>query len=327
MIKKLIFFTIMGLLLALIMGSDPRAVAIHIMRLMPRPVAVKLIQGLKTVHSIGPAEIDHRFGRFRAASEQMNIKENLANESLAVDVKKVGAGYWGSNPRGDFGTLLGYSVAMGGDVDGNMGDEFVAGGYEYSDFYIERGMVSLVSNGGRDVRIYGPRQHYAWFGHSVANNGDFDGDGLADILVGARFAYQHAGAAYLIPGKSLASVGDSVDVENLDGVIEFTVDESEAELGFEVYFGGDWDGDGKSELVMRAHIDGRQGGGVFVVFSSLVRSNAIDLSEDDASIAIAIDQEYADIGRTIVTVDDMDGDGAEELVLGSQAASSYFGQE
>ena len=327
MIKKLIFFTIMGLLLALIMGSDPRAVAIHIMRLMPRPVAVKLIQGLKTVHSIGPAEIDHRFGRFRAASEQMNIKENLANESLAVDVKKVGAGYWGSNPRGDFGTLLGYSVAMGGDVDGNKGDEFIAGGYEYSDFYIERGMVSLVSNGGRDVRIYGPRQHYAWFGHSVANNGDFDGDGLADILVGARFAYHRAGAAYLIPGESLASVGDSVDVEDLDGVIEFTMDESEAELGFEVYFGGDWDGDGKSELVMRAHIDGRQGGGVFVVFSSLVRSNAIDLSEDDASIAIAIDQEYADIGRTIVTVDDMDGDGAEELVLGSQAASSYFGQD
>ena len=78
---------------------------------------------------------------------------------------------------------------------------------------------------------------------------------------------------------------------------------------------------------MRAHIDGRQGGGVFVVFSSLVRSNAIDLSEDDASIVIAIDQEYADIGRTIVTVDDMDGDGAEELMLGSQAASSYFGQE
>ena len=93
-------------------------------------------------------------------------------------------------------------------------------------------MVSLVSNSGRDVRIYGPRQHYAWFGHSVANNGDFDGDGLADILVGARFAYHHAGAAYLIPGKSLASVGDSVDVEDLDGVIEFTVDESEAELGF-----------------------------------------------------------------------------------------------
>lgn len=154
MIKKLIFFTIMGLLLALIIGSDPRAVAIHIMRLMPRPVAVKFIQGLKTVHSIGPAEIDHRFGRFRAASEQMKIKDDLANESSAVDVEKVATGYWGSNPRGDFGTLLGYSVAMGGDVDGNMGDEFVAGGYEYSDSYIERGMVSLVSNSGRDVRIY-----------------------------------------------------------------------------------------------------------------------------------------------------------------------------
>ena len=93
MIKKLIFLTIMGLLLALIIGSDPRAVAIHIMRLMPRPVAVKFIQGLKTVHSIGPEEIDHRFGRFRAALEQMKIKENLVNESLAVDVEKVGTGY------------------------------------------------------------------------------------------------------------------------------------------------------------------------------------------------------------------------------------------
>ncbi len=43
------------------------------------------------------------------------------------------------------------------------------------------------------LKILGPRQHRAWFGHPVANNGDFDGDGIADVLFGARFANNRAG--------------------------------------------------------------------------------------------------------------------------------------
>ena len=68
---------------------------------------------------------------------------------------------------------------------------------------------------------------------------------------------------------------------------EFGGAEVEAELGFEVYFGGDWDGDGRSEVVLRAHIDGVQSGGVYVVFSSRVKTRRVDLDAGQASVRVA----------------------------------------
>ena len=60
-----------------------------------------------------------------------------------------------------------------------------------------KSVVWCCCSGQEPIEINGPPQHRAWFGHSVANNGDFDGDGRADVLVGARFANRRAGGAYL----------------------------------------------------------------------------------------------------------------------------------
>lgn len=324
--RKAIILAGLILLLVGLSLTDSRSLAVAALGQVPRGIAIKLVQGLATVHGMSPVEIDHRNGRYRSAVEHLRL-DALADsvaDSSAVALSTLGVRTLGENATGSFGTLLGYSVAMGGDSDGLPGDEVVAGGYEYSDHFEERGMVMLLAAGQQPLKILGPRQHRAWFGHSVANNGNFDGDGRTDVLVGARFANARAGAAYLLLSGSMSFKGDSLEVDTAAGVIEFFVDRAEAELGFEVYFGGDWDGDGRAELVLRAHVDGVQSGGVFVVYSSKVEGERVELGEEGASIQIGIGEDYADLGRTITTIGDIDGDGADELLLGAQAASRYF---
>ena len=325
MIKKIIILTVL-IVIAIIARSDTRALTVAVLGRIPKGMAIKIAQGLTVVHGISPIAIDHRNGRYRSAFEHLKLdgeRQGVA-DSNAIAISQIGERYLGANNTGSYGTLMGYSVAMGGDVDGRPGYEVVAGGYEYSDRFEERGIVLLLSAGRDPVKIYGPRQHRAWFGHSVANNGDFDGDGLADVLVGARFANNRAGAAYLVPSATLSHSADSLEVDTAAGVIEFVVDRAEAELGFEVYFGADWDGDARDELVLRAHVDGVQSGGVFVVYSSQVQGNRVELGRGAASIQIGIGEDYADFGRTISTIGDIDGDGADELLLGAQAASRFF---
>lgn len=325
---KIIIAILACLVLVLGIGYsvDGRAFAVAFLAQIPRGIAVKIVQGLSAVHGMGAVEIDHRYGRYRTAMQDLQRDlVSTAADPAVVAISEVGHRYLGENKTGSFGTLMGYSVAMGGDVIGSSGYDVVAGGYEYSDDTEERGMVLVVTEGRSPVRIYGPHQHRAWFGHSVANNGDFDGDGRADVLVGARFANKRSGGVYLITSNLLASGPDSIEVDSQDGVIEFVVSRQEAELGFEVYFGDDWDGDGRSEIIMRAHIDGIQSGGIYIVYSAKMAGvRRVDLDAGDVSIQISTGEDYADVGRTIATVGDLDGDGLDELLLGAQASSRYF---
>lgn len=324
--KKILVTAVIIAALALGFWADARSLAVVLLARVPRGVAVKLVQGLVAVQGIGAVEIDHRNGRYREAFEHLRSDYMLKPpaDSSAVAITEVGTRFLGENALGSFGTLMGYSVSMGGDVDGRLGDEVVAGGYEYSDRYEERGMVLVLARGRLPIKIYGPRQHRAWFGHSVANNGDFDGDGLNDVLVGARFAHGRSGAAYLIPSAQLQGKTDSLEVDTARSVVEFVADGVEAELGFEVYFGDDWDGDGRAELVLRAHIDGEQSGGVYVVYSSKVKTKRVELGKGINEIQVVTGEDYADLGRTISLIGDLDGDGLDELLLGAQAASRYF---
>ena len=192
---KVVIFVSLALLLLGVLLLNSRSLAVAVLGQVPRGVAIKLVQGLAMVHGLGPVEIDHRNGRYRSAVEHLRLDAEIdsVSDRSVVALSSIGTRVLGDNATGSYGTLLGYSVSMGGDVDGRPGFEVVAGGYEYSDQYEERGLVLLWGDGQLPLKILGPRQHRAWFGHPVANNGDFDGDGIADVLFGARFANNRAG--------------------------------------------------------------------------------------------------------------------------------------
>ena len=116
---------------------------------------------------------------------------NLAD----ADAKLVGeaAGDW-----------AGYSVSGAGDVDGDGLGDFLVGTYINAEGGIDAGAVYLlygpatgtIDLTNADVKLVGIGGD--WAGYSASGAGDVDGDGLGDVIVGAK----GSGAAYLVTGYS-----------------------------------------------------------------------------------------------------------------------------
>ena len=111
-------------------------------------------------------------------------------------------------------------------------------------------------------------------GTSLAS-GDFDGDGINDVLIGAHThdgqdGTTNVGAAYLIPGATLREyIGGDLDLETPPAdVIVFEGSEQDEELGSSVVL-ADVDGDGLDDAVIGASMhdgNGTNSGAVFIVY-------------------------------------------------------------
>ncbi|MFZ5478863.1 MAG: integrin alpha, partial [Myxococcota bacterium] len=151
------------------------------------------------------------------------------------------------------------------------------------------------------------------FGYAVAGAGDVDGDGLDDVLVGARFqdgVGSQSGAAYLFVAPRSGTVSASAATATLLG-------EAASDLAGEGLAGGeDLDGDGLSDLVVGA--SGAGSYGRVYVFHGPV-TGTVSLSAADARI----DGSYLleQLGEAIALLPDLAGDGYPDLLLGSEHAA------
>ena len=240
--------------------------------------------------------------------------------------------------------LSGFSVASAGDVNGDGIDDVVVGafgaapggttnaGETYIVFGSRSGFASGLSlsalDGSTGFRLDGLDQD-DYFGYSVAAAGDVNGDGIDDVIIGAKGADNGAGESYVLFG-SRAGFASSLSLSALDGTNGFRlpgIDQGDG-LGFSVASAGDVNGDGIDDVIVGAY-RGSPGGNTlagesYVVFGSTSGfASSLSLSALDGSNGFRLDgiDAYDYSGRSVASAGDVNGDGIDDLIVGAYLAN------
>jgi hypothetical protein len=233
----------------------------------------------------------------------------------------------------------GWSVASAGDVNGDGLDDMLVG--EPSSGRDWSGVTSVVFgsrdpfpselsaatlNGQNGFRIFGDPGNS--MGVSVAGAGDVNGDGLADIVVGAGVNDQDSHAAYVVFGRS-----DGFAPELRPGAgssADGFVISAEGPGGYYVVAGaGDVNGDGVDDLIIgapNASPNGQQSGSAYVVFGRTDGfPNGVSLAALDGQSGFRIDGDFAwaRAGGSVAGAGDLNNDGFDDIVLSAAGAFNW----
>ena len=150
------------------------------------------------------------------------------------------------------GAAFGTSVAGAGDVNGNGFYEVIVGAELWDNGQADEGgaFVFYGSNTGTNTAGYTAIERNvigAHLGHSVAEAGDMNGDGYADVVVGAPLSengQSDEGIVYVLRGSSTGLVTATFDALEPNSIDYW--------MGNCVSGGGDVDGDGYSDVLTGA---------------------------------------------------------------------------
>ncbi|MBI4878538.1 MAG: FG-GAP repeat protein [Planctomycetes bacterium] len=270
-------------------------------------------------------------GQGTGASGVFSIAGLTASQGVAIN---------GSDPYG----FSGLSVAVIGDLNADgaadvaigapMNQNPVGPGKAYVVFgkagLGAAGAIELNALNGYDGFLVSGAQTGDWLGDSVAPAGDFNGDGMADLAVGAEnsdFSGTDAGQVAVIYGSPTIGSSGVLLLQHLDGVSGVCLDGPipQDSAGRGLWTAGDLNRDGFDDLLIGARdADGSglvNSGMVYLVYGGVPSAlgGHFDLGAIDGTNGKFIPgleaQEY--LGNVITGGGDVNGDGHPDFLLRS----------
>ena len=187
----------------------------------------------------------------------------------------------------------------------------------------QQGTVDLLTEANVTLNGAAAGDYSGW---SVASAGDVNGDGLADVIVGASDAdpssRTNAGSSYVIYGTASPS---NVNLASL-GSSGFRIDGAAAGdgSGSSVASAGDVNGDGRADLIVgapRADPSSRtDAGSSYVIYGTASPSNVDLASLGSSGFRIDGATRYDGMGNSVAPVGDINGDGRADVIVGARYA-------
>lgn len=279
---------------------------------------------------------------------------NLAGSSIAVsDIGASRAGFV-IQPEGNASATEDYALSMSaaGDVNGDGLADLLIGspmdasqGIDAGRAYVVFGSSGTASplalsalaagTSPRGFMIRSAAVSDAQTGYAVNAAGDVNGDGLADLIIGAPGMdgpADRSGAAYVVWGRSQTSVVELSAISsagNGAGLQIVAENQVNSALGISVASAGDVNHDGLADVLVGAYfkdISSRVEGRSYIVFGT-TSDAPVDLASitaGDTSRGQRIDGglDGARSGRNVAHAGDLDGDGLSDLLIGSYLADT-----
>lgn len=244
----------------------------------------------------------------------------------------------GINPS-DFS---GSSVSSAGDLNGDGIDDLIVGAnFANPGDRRNAGQVAIVFgrsgnfdptvnlaslNGTNGLRINGIEERDG-AGVSVADAGDVNGDGFADIVIGANYAdvgdRENAGQAYVIFGSD-QGFEPNIRLAELNGTNGFTINGIATDdlLGTSVNGAGDVNNDGIDDLVLGARGANETAGASYIIYGSETPANAVlELADLNVNQGFRINNRPNSrenlLGQAVSGAGDLNNDGIDDLLLGA----------
>ncbi len=170
------------------------------------------------------------------------------------------------------GDLSGRSVSNAGDVNGDGIDDLLIGapngdpnGNNSGESYVVFGGTNLGASGSLDLSSLNGSNGFVingvaggdFSGRSVSNAGDLNGDGVADLIIGASRAETSssggAGESYVVFGGTNLGSSGSLNLSTLNGTNGFTIRGLDLTTGYSVSNAGDVNNDGTSDIIIGAY--------------------------------------------------------------------------